>query len=194
MRVTPWNVGKFWIRLMFPPTHKEYHSMRLMLRGDLPWEPWLHCGVWLSTFWVLVFGEALVIPPIDHQDIIWITFGLLSPPIGFASVWMLAFYTGRVKYVALYMRMVADLGLCIGLAGYQYARFAAHQNIVWPNGSLGAVGDTLVLLSIAYMLTMVWKDIKFIIATEKLAALIYKDVRELSVSKWVSRWGDDAGR
>lgn len=194
MRVTPWNIGKFWIRLMFPPTHEDYHSHRLTLKGDLPWEPWLHCGVWLSTFWVLIFGEARVIPPIDGVDWMWIAFGVMSPPLGFASVWALAFHAGRIRYVALWARAVADLGLVFALSGYQYSRFVAHQNHSWPDGSLGAVGDSLVLLSILYMATLVWRDVKFIIATEKLAALISRDVRELAIAEWISESGSNARR
>ncbi len=185
MRVTPWTIAKFWKRLMFPPHRHEYYSDRLLLKADLPWEPWLHCGVWLATFFALIFGDHGVVPPVDGVDWVWVGFGLVSPVLGFFSVWALECNRGRSRYVAIWTRMVADIGLVVAILGYLAAR--------WGAGGLGIsslMSDIILFLSSWFTLTLVQRDIKFLVATEKLAALIHRDVRDLSIIEVLERMDD----
>lgn len=177
MKVTPLNVGRFWVRLMFP-RYAQYHANRLTLRGDLPWEPWLHCGVWLSMFIVLVGGDRGILPPVDGIDILWLAFGLISPPIGFASVWMLAFRSGRVRYVAMWLRMIADAGVVTSLGIYQFDRWCKDSDFGTAHG---VVANVVLDLSIWFMAVLVYRDAKLISATERLAAELYRDARGLTV-------------
>ena len=129
MKVTPLNILRYWRRLMFPPVKGDFYLARLMLKADLPWEPWLHCAVWIATMLALLVGDAGVIPPVEGVDWIWVSFGLLSPPIGFFSVWMIEHGNGKTRYFAIWTRMVADMGLVVCLLTYLTAR--------WNVGLLG---------------------------------------------------------
>lgn len=189
MKVTVGNVLRFWKKLMFPEASSEYHLDRLRLRMDMPWEPWLHCSVWIGMILILVNGELKVVPPINGLDWPWIVGGLLSPVVGFASVWTLAFKSGRARYVAIWTRMVSDIGLASTIILYQVDRAAIHgwEAIGWGE----AVLPNIVLNFAAWFtLALVWRDIRFIIATEKLAASIYANVRTLSLDEWADRVDD----
>ena len=192
MKVTLPNIGKFWKRLMFPPDGDLYRDNRLTLKSDLPWEPWLHCGVWISMILILIIGERGVLPPIDGIDWYWLSFGLVSPVIGFFSVWALAHHKGKPRYYALWGRMIADLGLCTAILLYQLDRFLAHNDISQIGFGYGTLPNVVLFLSMWFTATLVVRDIRFIILTERLAAEIYRGVHELAVAEWLSDWGDDA--
>lgn len=186
MKVTPWNIMKFWKRLMFPPHRHDFYIDRVTLKSDLPWEPWLHCGVWLSVIATIILGEWHLYPPRDFADWVWLTAGISSPTLGFASVWMLEFHPGKVRYVALWLRMIADLGLSVAIIAYLCNRISTGQL-----GAVSIMGDVILGTAAWFTLTLVARDVRFIIATEKLAALIYKDLRCLSISEWVEQVEDD---
>ncbi len=191
MKVTPLNIARFWKRLMFPPDTDQYRYNRLVLRADMPWEPWLHAGVWLSMIFILIIGEEGVIPPLDGIDWLWVSFGLISPVIGFSSVWVLEHHTGRARYYALWGRMIADLGLVTSLLLYQLDRYLVHEGVAFGFG-FGLLPNTILFFSMWFTLTLVWRDVRFIIATEALAAAIYKNVHYLTVEEWTAEWGKDA--
>lgn len=189
MRVTPWNIAKFWKRLMFPP--HSFHESRLALKGDLPWEPWLHPAVWFAVMGALVFGDHEIVPPVDDLDWIWITFGLVSPVVGFSSVWMLAYSGGRQRYVALWMRMLADAGIVLAILFYEFERLMEHgfgTNNVQP----GFVPNVIMLFAVWYMGVLVWRDMKLVVEVEKLASLIYKDASPSALERVIERM-EDAG-
>lgn len=194
MKVTLPNIGRFWKRLMFPPDTDQYRYNRLTLRSDMPWEPWLHCGVWIATFIVIIVGEKGVSPPVDGIDWYWIFFGLVSPFVGFFSVWTLEHHTGRARYYALWGRMISDAGLVIAIMLYQIDRFVVHDEIEFLGLGYGVMPNLILFLAMWFTATLVVRDIRFIIVTEKLATEIYRSARKLSVSEWVSRWGDDDSR
>lgn len=180
---------RFWKRLMFPPQHSTFHADRLSLKGDLPWEPWIHCGIWLSMFAILAFGESDVVPPVDDFDWVWLIGGLLSPPVGFASVWMLAYCSGKFRYVAMWLRMLADAGVVMTIFLYQMERF---QNHGWESVGFGhgIMGNVLLDFSAWYMSVLVGRDIRLIIEAEKLAAAIYYNVRGLTAKELIERMDD----
>lgn len=177
---------------MFPPDTDTYKVNRLTLRSDMPWEPWLHCGMWLAMILILVIGEEGVLPPIDGIDWVWLVFGLVSPVIGFFSVWTLAHHTGKARYYALWGRMIADAGLAIAILLYQFDRFFIHDALGVAVFGYGVLPNVILFLAMWFTLTLVVRDIRFIIATEKLAAEIYHGVHTLRVVEWLSEWGDDA--
>jgi hypothetical protein len=179
---------KFWKRLMFPPNREDFYIDRVTLKADLPWEPWLHCGVWLSVVVTIILGEWHLYPPEDFSDWVWLSFGLVSPPIGFASVWMLEHYSGKLRYIALWLRMSSDVGLSVAITAYLCNRVGTGQF-----GAQSIMADIILASCAWFTMTLVVRDIRFIVATEKLAALIYKDLRELSISEWVEQV-DDASR
>jgi len=187
MKLTVLNVGRFWHRLMFPPITPTYHLDRLSLRMDLPWEPWLHCSMWLATVLTLIMGEKDVMPPIDGLDWYWLIGGLVAPPLGFFSAWTLAHYKGRSRYIAIWTRMVADLVLAVSMALYQLDRFDNQKTDI----GLAIIPSIVLFFAMWFTFALVWRDIKFIISTERLAALIYHDVREVTLGEWVE-WVDDA--
>lgn len=176
---------------MFPPDTDVYRINRLTLRSDMPWEPWLHAGTWISMFAILFIGEEGVVPPIDGIDWYWLTFGFVSPFIGFFSVWTLAHKTGKPRYYALWGRMIADSGLVMAILLYQLDRFLMNNaddiglgHGVWPN--------LILFLCMWFTATLVVRDIRFIIATERLASEIYRGVHDFVVMEWLTNWGDDA--
>lgn len=188
MRVTPWNIAKFWKRLMFPPDRHDFYVGRLTLKSDLPWEPWLHAGVWLAVLMTIILGEFGLYPPTDPPDLVWLFFGLVAPPVGFFSVWMLEYNPGRARYVALWLRMVADVGLAVAIGAYLFNRLMTGQL-----GTQSIMADMILGLSAWFTMTLVARDVRFILATEKLASLIYCDRRNLTLSEWAGQV-DDASR
>lgn len=194
MKVTIPNIGRFWKRLMFPPDSEQYRHNRLVLKADMPWEPWLHAGTWIAIILVLVVGERGVLPPIDGIDWYWITFGLVSPFIGFFSVWTLEHHTGRARYFGLWGRMIADFGLAMTILLYQTDRFLVHADNNKLTFGYGIYPNLILFLAMWFTLTLVWRDIRFIVATEALAASIYRDVHYVTVGEWAAEWGDDDGR
>lgn len=194
MKITPLNIARFWKRLMFPPDTDIYRHNRLVLKADMPWEPWLHATVWIAMILVLCIGEEGLVPPINGIDWYWLFFGLLSPPIGFFSVWFLEHRTGPKRYCALWGRMISDAGLVTSLALYEIARYDGHEkfeDLGWGND---VVPNLVLIACMWFTSTLVWRDVRFIIATEKLAARIYRDVHDLTVIEWNAEWGDDADR
>lgn len=170
MKVTPLNIVRYWRRLMFPPDRHEYYADRLLLKADLPWEPWLHCGVWIATFLALMFGDTGIVPPVTGVDWVWVSLGLTSPVLGFFSVWELEHGQGKSRYMAIWGRMAADIGLSTAILAYLAAR--------WGEGLLGAssvLSDVILFLSAWFTLVLVHRDIKFLSATEQLASIIHRD-------------------
>lgn len=179
------NIARYWRRLMFPPDRHEYYADRLLLKADLPWEPWLHCGVWLGTFIVLVSGDAGILPPVNGVDWVWVILGLISPVLGFFSVWALEHGSGKCRYRAIWGRMAADIGLSTAILAYLAAR--------WDSGLLGVAGvmsDVILFLSAWFTLTLVHRDIKFLAATEKLASIIHRDDLEAHIHRLSERTED----
>lgn len=191
MKVTIPNIARFWKRLMFPPDTDQYRYNRLVLRSDMPWEPWLHCGVWIATFLALFFGEKHVLPPVDGIDWYWIFFGLVAPVVGFFSVWTLEHHKGRPRYYALWGRMLADAGLATAIGLYQLARYLGEDDLEHLGVGYGVMPNLILMLCMWYTLTLVVRDVRFIIATEALAAEIYKNVHYVTVEEWAAEWGDD---
>lgn len=158
---------------MFPPDTDQYRYNRMVLKFDMPWEPWLHCGVWVSMMLILIFGEQNVLPPVDGIDWIWLSFGIVSPTIGFFSVWALEHNTGRARYYGLWGRMLADVGLVITIGLYQLARFNGHDTWEEIGFGHGVLPNVVLFLAMWFTLTLVWRDVRLIVATEELAAALY---------------------
>lgn len=194
MKVTVRNIARFWKRLMFPPDSEQYRYNRMVLKYDMPWEPWLHAGVWVGMLLILVFGEKGIVPPIDGIDWIWLAFGLVSPTVGFFSVWALEFCKGANRYYALWGRMLADAGLVACLGIYQIARYQQFNEFSVIGFGHSVIPNLILFLCMWFTLTLVWRDVRFIIATEELATEIHKSVRELQFDEWLTERGDDGVR
>jgi len=175
---------------MFPPDTTQYRYNRLALKYDMPWEPWLHCAVWLGTIWALIFGERGIMPPIDGIDWYWIGFGLVSPVVGFFSVWTLEHHQGKPRYYALWGRMLADAGLTTAILIYLLDRHMVLQDA----GVEVGVSNIVMFFAMLFTATLVARDLQFIHDTEHLAAKIYKDAHYLTIQEWVTEWGDDDNR
>jgi hypothetical protein len=158
---------------MFPKMHDLYYANRLSLKGEMPWEPWVHCATWISMFLVLWGGEEGDIPPINGTDWIWLAFGLVSPPVGFASVWLLEYHKGRARYVALWLRMLADFGVVLTIFFYQLDRWANHGHFEVFGLSHSVLANVVLNFTMFFMLVLVKRDAQFILETEKLAAEIW---------------------
>ena len=179
------NIARYWRRLMFPPGREAYYVERLLLRADLPWEPWLHCGVWIATFMALIFGDSGLVPPVAGIDWIWVVLGLGSPPLGFFSVWALEHGRGIVRYRAIWGRMAADIGLSTAIISYLCDRLG--------EGLLGVsaiLSDVILFLSAWFTLSLVHRDIKFLSATEELAGVIQRNELDAYIRKLEERAGD----
>lgn len=172
---------------MFPP--HDFHESRLQLKGDLPWEPWLHCCVWFGVIGALIWGDRDIIPPVDRLDWAWAIFGLMSPPIGFASVWMLAYSPGRRRYVAMWMRMLANGGLAACIILYEVERY--FENWRRMTLDIGVNIPNLVFVFCAwYMSVLVVRDIKLVVAVERLAGVIHGDAIHLAAGESAERVDD----
>lgn len=179
---------------MFPPDSDQYRYNRMVLKYDMPWEPWLHAGVWVGMILILLFGERGIVPPVDGIDWIWLAFGLVSPTVGFFSVWALEHSTGMRRYYALWGRMIADAGLATCLGIYQIARYQQFDDFESIGFGRSVIPNIILFLSMWFTLTLVWRDVRFIIATEELATDIYRNVKQLRFQEWLAERGDDGVR
>ena len=150
---------------MFPTRDEEYIKGRLKLGTELPWEPWLHAGVWCSVLLTMVLGETHLFPPVDAADWTWILVGLIAPPVGFTSQWLLAFNTGRLRYWGLWLRMIADIGLVVAISGYLCNRWYIDHLFKYD-----IMADVVLMLAAWFTAALVYRDMKFLVATEKLAS------------------------
>lgn len=155
---------------MFPPRHRDYYMDRLTLKAELSWEPWLHAAIWLATLSSLIFKPfESAVPPYNPVDWVWVFFGLVSPPIGFFSVWALEHGHGKARYVAIWTRMASDLGLVIAIITYLISRWDEH----WVD-DLYHVSDVVLLFAGWFCCTLVRRDVEFLLATEKLASILHE--------------------
>ena len=170
MKATPLNIMRFWKLLMFPPTDSSaYFLDRFKLRNELPWEPWLHAAVWAGVLASLALGEPDLLPPSGGEDWTWLLFGLMSPPIGFFSQWVLKYKSGLSRYIAVWTRMVADFGLAVAMSAYLLNHWFALDDAVHVMPSvIGA-------FCVWFMLALVWRDIRFIFIIEKMSRTIYSN-------------------
>ena len=161
--------------------------MRLS-RANLSWEPWLHSGIWIATIATLIFGDQGVVPPINGEDWVWVFFGLTCPVIAFFSASAIKRKPGRIRYLAIWTRTMADIGLVTGILAYLLARL----NV----GLLGVshiFGDVILLLCAWFTSVLIYRDIKFLIATEKLASFIHQGLcGKISFEEILER-NDNAG-
>lgn len=172
MKITPVNVVKFWKRLMFPPRWDDFHSDRISLKGDLPWEPWLHPAVWFATVAVLIVGDGMVVPPVDGRDWLWVVFGLASPVLGFTAVWMLNYGNGKRRYLAVWLRMVSDIGLVFAVLLY-YIEMIYLSCATSACAITGAIFPSVVVFfAMWYLLVLVWRDIQLIAHIERIASML----------------------
>lgn len=167
MKITPLNILRFWKMLMFPPSDTSYFLGRFKLKTELPWEPWIHAAVWTSVLVTLVIGELNLYPPAGNEDWVWLTFGLISSPIGFFSQWALKYAGGHGRYIALWTRMLADVGLAVTILAYLISQWAGEDIRVHITSSV------ILIFSAWFVLTIVVRDIRFIILTEKISNHIY---------------------
>lgn len=167
MRVTAGNIAKFVKRLMVPPVEHDMVEQRLRLKGDPPWEPWLHAAVWVSVLSVIAFGETGIVPPAETRDWVWMSFGLISPIVGFFSVWALVYgSSGQSKYVAIWLRTLADLGVVFTIGLYQLTTIVEGQY-------RSRLANTVLTFAAAYMFLLVWRDLRLVVRVEKLASDIH---------------------
>lgn len=159
---------------MFPPKRQSYYLNRLNIQAELPWEPWLFCGVWFGVLFTVIFGEAGLVPPFDFIDSFWVMFGLISPPIGFFSLWALDNLHGKAKYIAIWTRMSADIGLSACILIYLAVRGRATEY------DFHYLGDVMLAFCAWFALVLVKRDIDFLVTTEKLASIIY----QRNVDEW----------
>jgi len=162
--------------------------MRLS-RASLSWESWLHSAILIATIATLVFGDTGVVPPINGEDWVWAFFGLTSPVIAFFSASAIKRGSGKVRYLGIWTRTMADIGLVTGILAYLLARL----NV----GLLGVnhiFGDVVLLFCAWFTSILIYRDIKFLIATEKLASFIHWGLcGQISFEEILER-NDDAGR
>lgn len=156
---------------MFPPQWSDFQSDRVSLKGDLPWEPWLHPAIWFATMAVLAFGDGVVYPPFDNLDFLWVSFGLASPVLGFSSVWMLHFGDGRRRYQAIWLRAVSGIGLVTGTLIYyfEYIYRTNSSNVYRPF----IFPSVVVFFCLWYLLVLIFRDAKLIVKIEKLASALH---------------------
>jgi hypothetical protein len=160
---------------MFPPDKDQYRYNRMVLKYDMPWEPWFHASVWIATLLVILVGEKGVLPPIDGIDWCWLYFLLVSPVIGFSSVWALEHSeSGTVRYYAVWGRMISDSGLSLGIILYQLDRFLAHDALEAIGLGHNVIPNVVLMAATWFTLTLVKRDIDFLADSEVLADQIYR--------------------
>lgn len=182
------DMWKFLHINLFPETNFE---ARLALKADLAWQPYLHPAVLIGCLLTLAFGDRDMIPPVDHWDWLWLAAGIVSPLLGFASIWMMKTKTGRARYRAFWLRLAANLGIITAMTVYEIARFSTeirHPIEYHP------IVDTVFISAIAFMTVVVVRDIRFLIVVEKVAALIYRDLRHLNITETLEEWAADDNR
>ena len=167
MKVTPWNIAKFWKMLMFPPTDSHAYLLgRFKLRTELPWEPWIHAAVWIGMFISVIFGEPSLFPPTGSEDWTWLLLGLISPLIGFFSQWALKYSTGHSRYFALWTRMTADFGLAVAISAYLLNHWFS------PDDAIHIMPSVVGIFCVWFMFALVWRDIQFIFITEQISKAV----------------------
>lgn len=182
------KLTRFFIDSVLP---KHDHKARLNLQPALSWQPWLHPAIMLGSILTLVFGDRDMIPPINGWDWVWLTAGIISPPLGFWSIWLMKHHTGRVRYRAFWLRLAANAGAVTTMSAYEVARFSVELSDPIEYHPLV---DTVFLAAILFMVVVIYRDLKFLVLVERLAAVIYRDVRALTIAEKLTELAADDHR
>lgn len=182
------KLTRFFVDTLLP---KHDHKDRLNLRPTLAWQPWLHLAVLLGSLLTLVFGDRDMIPPVDGWDWVWLTAGITAPIVGFVSIWLMKHRTGQVRYRAFWLRLAANCGVVTTMSAYEVARVS--REIQYPIEYHPLV-DTVFLAAILFMIVVIYRDVKFLILVEKVAAMIYLDIRSSAIAEKLLELADDDHR
>lgn len=174
------RLNRFFLERVLPADGDEYYAARLSMKPSLPWMPYLHPALLVGSLLTLLFGDRNMIPPINGWDWVWLTAGITSPLVGFWSIWIMHHYTGRLRYRAFWMRLAANIGLLTAMSSYEVARFTVE--LVDPIEYHPLV-DTVFLAAILFVSVVIWRDIKFLLVVERVAALIYKQARHEAITE-----------
>lgn len=143
----------------FIPTDEDFWVARQALKADLAWQPYLYAAVLAGAILSLLFGDDDTIPPYDSIDTAWMFFALVSPLAGFAASIMLSQGTGRVRYFAFWLRISAKIGIITALLCYQIAVIGVSHPLQ----------QSLAGACVGFLLVLLVKDSRFLIATERVA-------------------------
>lgn len=158
------SFARLFIRLVVPTPDETWSQARMGIRADLAWQPYLFLAIFYGTAISVFFGSDNVDPPgidLELSEWLWAVTGIGSPVLAFVSVWLIIHRTGACRYRALWMRLSADILAMTAMVTFLYEHIAVHAEHPFE----GAI----VVASIVFMGLLAWRDIRFLIVTERLA-------------------------
>lgn len=158
---------------MFVPDKRDkWLDSRLNPSDGLQWQPYLFVSVFIGALLTLVTGSPDVYPPgssIDGLDWFWVIGALFSCPVAFGASWLMKHKSGMIRYISLWLRLAASIGVITSIVAYQAQRISSGQGHPFE--------DVILLASVVYMSVLVVRDVQFLTLTEQVATLLRK--REL---------------
>jgi hypothetical protein len=151
----------------WPPGNAEWWKQRLSIRADLAWQPFLFTAVWWGaclTMILRILDIYDVDPPgksIDSIEGIWLYGALSFPVVGYISVQVIQNGRGKWLYGALWCRLAADIGVATSLFCFMLREAVtdeAHPFML-----------TIMAAAVLFLTFLTVRDIKFLVATERLA-------------------------
>ena len=158
------SFGKLFKKLVIPTPDETWAKARMGIRADLAWQPYLFLAIFYGTLISVFFGTESVDPPgtaFEQAEWLWAITGLGAPTLAFVAVWRITNRTGRCRYRALWLRLAADILAITSMIAFLYENIANHSEHPFE----GAI----VFASIVFISILVWRDVRFLMITEKLA-------------------------
>jgi hypothetical protein len=160
-------------RLVVPAPDEDWSRARMGVRADLAWQPYLFLAVFYGTILSVTLGDKTIDPPgadFEAAEWLWSITAIGSPPLAFVAVWMIIHTSGRWRYLALWLRLAADIGIMAAMIAYLYEHIATRAEHPFE----GAI----VVASIIFIWVLIWRDIRFLIITERLARKLLQSAGE----------------
>lgn len=158
------SFAKLFKKLVIPTPDETWSKARMGIRADLAWQPYLFLAIFYGTLISIFVRDERVDPPgtsFEQAEWLWAITGLGAPTLAFVSVWLITNRTGRCRYRALWMRLAADILAITSMISFLYEHIAQHREHPFE----GAI----VFASIVFISILVWRDVRFLAITEKLA-------------------------
>lgn len=156
---------RFLYRMLVPAYDEEWFKARLCGKPEVKFQPYLSTAIFYGAVFTLLIGDPWINPPgpdgVGIIDSIWIVSAIIFPLIALISDWAIVKRCGRRRYFAMWTRLIANVGLMTALMSYQAERLLSGQGHPFE--------DTILFVSIVYLLVLIVGDIRFLTLTERLA-------------------------
>lgn len=164
------RVFRFLFNMFLPPADKEWIKSRLEVRADLHWQPWLFTATFYGALLTLLLGGVALVPPgvdVGGFEWVWLLAAFTCPPVAFAAAWFVRHGKGRVRYIAMWVRLAADIGVLTSLTTFLVERIFF---------GVGHPFEYAIFTACCLFLAVICaRDVKLLILTERLADRLLRE-------------------